>query len=292
MLVVVKPCSSKSSQSHVKWLKGQFAKKNIANEWFFTSGRFAEDVAQIRSQCVGQATVVVIGGDGTLHLVINAMIGQPCNLALLPAGTGNDFARQFKLSMAQWRACVFTGTEQAVDVGMVNGRYFINMLGIGFSAHVVRTMQSQQKRGQFSYIWAGLLNLFNYRNVRLATSSAPSRSMMMLLIANGQYFAAGLKCAPTAQYQSGELVGMHFYGESFLARLKTFTYMLFAQHMRLSSVIKTAGTHFMIHTGGLDIEADGEIIGQTPAKINCCPDAIRLKQPANCSVDMHEVGEK
>ncbi|KAF7767478.1 hypothetical protein PCIT_a4368 [Pseudoalteromonas citrea] len=292
MLVVVKPCSSKSSQSHVKWLKVQFAKKNIANEWFFTSGRFAEDVAQIRNQCVGQATVVVIGGDGTLHLVINATIGQPCNLALLPAGTGNDFARQFKLSITQWRDSVFKGTEQAIDVGVVNGRYFINMLGIGFSAHVVKTMQTQQKRGQFSYIWAGLLNLFNYRNVRLATSSTPLRSMMMLLIANGQYFAAGLKCAPTAQYQSGELVSMHFYGESLLARLKIFTYMLFAQHIRLSSVAKTGGTHFMIHTDGLDIEADGEIIGQTPAKVSCCPGAIRLKQPANCRVDMHEVGEK
>jgi YegS/Rv2252/BmrU family lipid kinase len=270
----------------VKWLKAQFTQRNISNEWFFTSGRFSDDVAQIRSKCVGQETVVVIGGDGTLHLVINATVGQACNLALLPAGTGNDFARQFKLSMTQWRQCVFHGYEQAVDVGIVNGRYFINILGIGFSSHVVSSMQSQQKRGQFSYLWAGLLHLFHYRNINVRISSHSARSMMMLLIANGRYFAAGLECAPTANYHSGKLVGMYFYGTSFLSRLITFFYMLFGQHIRLSSVVKVEDTQFVINSQGLDIEADGEIIGQTPAKISCCPDAIRLKQPARCDVDV------
>ncbi|MBQ4863375.1 YegS/Rv2252/BmrU family lipid kinase [Pseudoalteromonas sp. MMG013] len=276
MLVVVKPSAAVSTQRHLDWVKKQIQCKKMTCDWFFTTGNFINDVKNIRQLSQGQDVVVVIGGDGTLHLVINAIVGLTCRFALLPAGTGNDFARQFGYSLSQWRQSIFSTKYSAVDVGKVNSRYFVNMMGVGFSAKVVRAIKSQNKRNKLSYVWAGLLNLVSYQSVKVASSLGHPTPMMMMLIANGRYFAAGLPCAPSADAQNGTLTCLEFHADSLITRLMTFLLMLFAQHERLSIVHKTESQQFSIDAVGLDIEADGEIIGETPAHVSCFPKAIEI----------------
>lgn len=279
MLAVVKPSSSRSVQAHIAWLKEQESEGKIHLKWVFTTGVFAEDVIKIRQQAHDQGMVVSIGGDGTLHLVVNAIVGLSCRVAILPSGTGNDFARQFGFTCQQWRQSILSDKVVSVDLGKVNERYFINILGVGFNASVVKWVESCRTKHKLIYIWAGLLNMFNFNNVMISSSVSPPRSSLMMLFANGQYFAAGLQCAPTALYSSKSLQCLQFCTGSLSERLIMFIFMIFGQQEKLKTVIKTHGKQFEIHNQGLDIEADGEIIGQTPALIQCCPNALRLKVP-------------
>ena len=272
MLVVVKPNQAKCGQEHCNWLKKRSKEKDIELEWYFTQGHFNQDVSSIRALAKKHTEIVVVGGDGSIHLVVNAIMALPCRLAILPAGTGNDFVRQFKRSMAQWRSCVFSETMKNVDVGKVNERYFINIAGVGFGAEVVKDIDTFEQRNKLSYVIAGAKKIFAFRGIYINNSMS-----MMLLFANGQYFAAGLKAAPKANVQNKSLRVMHFKAGNLWQRIWSFLLMFIAQHERSDLITSIDAQTYRINEADLPLEADGELIGVTPANIRCIPGAIKLK---------------
>ncbi|MBD1582727.1 diacylglycerol/lipid kinase family protein [Pseudoalteromonas sp. S16_S37] len=278
MLVVVKPSCAKCKQAHILWLNKQIEDKKLACRWFYTSGNYHEDLNKLHTLVATHHLLVVIGGDGTVNLAVNALIGSNCELAILPSGTGNDFARQFKRTTQQWRDSVFSPNKCLIDAGCVNQRYFINVMGLGYSAHVVQSVNRATKRHKLSYLWAALRALFSYPGIRLqATDSTIEQKVMMLLFANGPYFAAGIKCAPNADPTDGYLSCIKISPSSYGDRIKIFLAMLFAQHQKVAHVSVSCANTFEIATPHLDIEADGELVGQTPATISVSPKAIILK---------------
>ncbi|BBN80055.1 transcriptional regulator [Pseudoalteromonas sp. A25] len=278
MLVVVKPGDSQCKQAHIHWLQRQNEVKKLHCYWFYTTPNFNDDLNKLRRLVARHCLLVVIGGDGTIHLAANALVGSSCELAILPAGTGNDFARQFNRTTMQWRESVFSHRKSQIDVGFINQRYFINVMGLGYSAHVVNAVNKSSKRHPLSYIWAALKALFSYQGVfvRVAGSKV-NKKVMMLLFANGQYFAAGIKCAPNATLHDGCLQVVSVSPDSHWARVKTFLMMLCAKHEKISCVSVSCGRHFDIVTPDLDIEADGELVGKTPAVIGIRQKALTLR---------------
>ncbi|TMP78111.1 diacylglycerol kinase [Pseudoalteromonas phenolica] len=271
MLVVVKPNGEPGILKYKVWLEKECVLRNIECHWFYTSGSFGQDVLAIKSRLIDVKTVVVIGGDGTLHLVANAIAETDVALAVLPAGTGNDFSRQFNYNKQHWQSLVFSESTTKVDLGKINERYFINMAGIGFNAAVVKDMNTFKSRHKLSYIFSGIKQLFSFDKVSSNDVS------LMAIFANGQYFAAGLKVAPSAHVKSGHLVKLHFKASHLLSRIWSFALMLIQQHEQSRFVSVETGTDFMITENGLIIEADGEIIGNTPAIIKCCPGALTIR---------------
>lgn len=112
------------------------------------------------------SVVVAAGGDGTVHEVANGLIGSESQLGVIPLGNGNDFAKLLGLGrqpeqavrgLARWRSRRF-------DVGRMGGRYFINGLGIGFDAAVVKELQKiRWLRGDLLYIAAVIKAFFRFR---------------------------------------------------------------------------------------------------------------------------------
>src|SRR5690606_28282633 len=95
--------------------------------------------------------VVAVGGDGTLHEVVNgAVAAEPVpTVGILPCGTGNDFARSFRLPREPeeaLRACT-GGTTALIDLGRLNGRLFINVAGFGFDAAVAEEVTRRAQQG-------------------------------------------------------------------------------------------------------------------------------------------------
>ncbi|MCF6437333.1 YegS/Rv2252/BmrU family lipid kinase [Pseudoalteromonas sp. MMG022] len=278
MLVVVKPSGANSVQSHVAWLKRRIIQEKIACEWFYTLGEYQQDVLKLRELAQAHRLLVVIGGDGTINVAVNAIIGLNCQLAILPAGTGNDFARQFNRSLSQWRNAVFGENTIEVDVGCVNGRYFLNVMGLGYNAHVVRGIDSHKQKHRFSYVWAGLKAFFSYRAIRVNSPIFDAeQAVTMLLFANGQYFAAGIQCAPSAKPNNGFLTCIQFSATTRLASLCTMFAMLFAKHEKQANVHTVTIQQFEITTPDLAIEADGEMVGVTPAQVSIHPKAVALR---------------
>ena len=277
MLVVVNPLAGRAATQHIAWLEQQIKRKKCSVKWFYSSGNYASDCSAVTKLATAEDTVVVIGGDGTLNLVVNAVAKLPCDIALLPAGTGNDFARQFQYSAEEWRSSVFSPQTMAVDLGRVDQRWFVNIAGVGFNAHVVGKLQQGKRLGRFSYITAGLAALFAAKTLRLAHPGWPQQGMM-LLVANGKHFAGGLTPAPMASLADGHLELIWFTPKSIYQRVAVFAAMLFRRHMDSLHVYHQQAQRFEISEPGLAVEADGEIVATTPVEIRCYAGQIAIKK--------------
>ncbi|TQF72670.1 diacylglycerol/lipid kinase family protein [Pseudoalteromonas luteoviolacea] len=276
MLVVYRPQQGKKCLAHIKWLKSQAQDRSIQLYWYETTGHFEADLERLKCLVSRYTQVIVLGGDGTLNLAINAIAGTEVALSLLPCGTGNDFSRQFGYSTRQWRNTVFAGRTRHIDVGQVDKRFFINIAGVGFNAEVVSTMGGKKPFGKLSYTFAGLLKLALYRGtqVEFGLGSMPT---MMCLFSNGRHFAAGLTPAPQAQLDDGLLEVITIPAVSWYKRFWCFALMLFGQHTRLSWVSVRRCQQIEIKTPGLAIEADGDLIATTPAKVKCRAALLQFK---------------
>ncbi|WP_145335226.1 diacylglycerol kinase family protein [Paenibacillus xylanexedens] len=115
----------------------------------------------------GYDLVISIGGDGTLHETINGMLDQEHRplLGVVPLGTVNDFARALHISLDPEEAIEQLRSEQtrSVDLGMVNGRLFANVLAAGSLAEALFSVSSEEKSklGSFAYLKEGLKDLVN-----------------------------------------------------------------------------------------------------------------------------------
>ncbi|WP_046005894.1 diacylglycerol/lipid kinase family protein [Pseudoalteromonas rubra] len=287
MLVVYKPGGGRRLQRHLRWLRAQAKQRKIIISWYETSGFYGRDHDAIRLQAQAQKLIVVVGGDGTINLVVNAMCGSSAQLACLPAGTGNDFCRQFGYSQRQWRAAVFSSHSIALDLGAIGTRYFVNIAGVGFNAEVVKSLRGSKSVGALSYVWGGIKQLFCAPTVQLTTAQGPElKHGMMLLLANGRFFAAGLKPAPLASLQDAQLECMWFSARNWWQRLVVFAAMLVGCHQHLPWVHREKRTQLDITTPGLAVEADGDLVATTPVTIRSLPGAVQLKVlPETVSLD-------
>ena len=102
-----------------------------------------EERLALRAVSEGARTVIAVGGDGTCGRIADALLKSraQCRLTVLPAGTGNDFAKTLgvdKYEPQQIAALVRRGDEMKIDVGWADGHYFLNSCGFGFDASVSR----------------------------------------------------------------------------------------------------------------------------------------------------------
>jgi diacylglycerol kinase family enzyme len=120
----------------------------------------------------GADAVVVLGGDGTLNEVVNALVGTDCVIAVLPGGSTNVFARTLGLPDDLRRAARATsdalasGWVHEIGLGSVNGRYFTFHTGVGFDAAIVerveRRPRMKRRLGHAWFAWCGVREFFAY----------------------------------------------------------------------------------------------------------------------------------
>jgi len=172
----------------------------------------AIDVAQMVIEA-GFTHVVAMGGDGTVNEVANGLVkvGSTLPLAVIPAGTGNDFVRMMGIPTDPIQAIdlLETGVPRAVDLGYVVGdRYFVNGLGIGIDAQVARDVlrMSQRFRGTATYLYAAIKQVLRFKAFPVTLSGEgfeETYSLLSLGITNGKFAGGGFKLAPRASADDG-----------------------------------------------------------------------------------------
>ncbi len=192
--------------------------------------RAAGDEARLASDAVrdGVHTLVVLGGDGTVSRVASSLIHTNTALAILGAGTGNDLAKSLGAPVFDYAAMaerVAARNPRRIDVGEIDGRVFVNAVGIGFDVAVLqRTARARWLRGDLLYAVTALGQLFRYRGLaaQLSTtkpladpgvttnssvrSGPPATTQwLMIVVANGQWFGGAFRIAPDAQLADGLL---------------------------------------------------------------------------------------
>jgi diacylglycerol kinase (ATP) len=258
------------------------------NTLFETKSPGDEERVTVAALESGFTTIVVVGGDGTCSRVAGTLLAQNkrASLALVPVGTGNDFAKTLGVigcSATDVANLVASDEPATIDVGIADGNYFLNSCGFGFDASVLEATQSVRfLKGDSVYIWSALKQLFTYRgqNITVTTDGqTTAHTLLMLTVSNGQHLGGAFRIAPGAVATDGLLdVGL-FSDASVLDRIRIFAAAFRGTHQRLSSVeARRANAVELTFRNPPMMEVDGELrlARSTTVRIECVPRVLSV----------------
>jgi len=244
----------------------------------------------------GYETVISIGGDGTINEIVNGLYKAGGNkdivLGMVCTGTGSDYARTVGISRRYEEACmrILQPKKLTVDLGVVeyadNGhkmeRIFVNFAGIGFDAEIVRrtTRNFKALGSTVSYLLGVFTTLVAYRNreVKLIIDGEEmEREVCSVIANNGRYGGGGMFTAPGADLTDGllDLLIIGNIGKADLIRSLPRIYK--GTHLTHPKVtMKKAREIEIKSTYPLNLQADGELLGELPARFRILPSALNI----------------
>jgi YegS/Rv2252/BmrU family lipid kinase len=242
---------------------------------------------RIRQRAGEVDAVIVCGGDGSACLAARGLVGTELALGILPMGTANDLARTLAIPEDLEAAAdvILAGHRRRIDLGTVNGKPFFNVASIGLSADLARSLTSGLKRrwGRIGYAVVALRVLARARrfSARIIENGVTTRTRtMQVAVGNGRFYGGGNVVEDSATIDDGRL-------DLYSLELRTvwrLALMLGAfrtgMHGAWTDVHTARGTEFEIRTRKpRPVNADGELIAETPAVFRCLPGAITVFAP-------------
>ncbi len=298
--VIVNPVAGGNSVSK-QWpqINKQLCNVGLSFDYEFTSGTgHATELARQATE-MGYRCLVVVGGDGTVNEVANGILcsGRAGStiLGIVSAGTACNFARSLGIAQNYVGACsLLMGKGRAViDVGVVkcqsNGRpiqrYFVNTADVGLGSEIVDTWQHLPNHLGRSINYRlrtvqGLSYFFKHRNTFIKLHEGDKVETIFscdIIIANGQYFGNGMKIAPHAKLNDGLLDVVIVRDVGRFALLKMWPTLYSGSHIRNPKIKEVKTTDITIESEDeLFVEADGLILGETPASFWVIPSALTV----------------
>lgn len=156
----------------------------------------------------------IAGGDGTIHQVINSLLRHECDIpiGIYPVGTANDFARYFDFpnTIIEMTEILLRDNYTYCDIGVANGRYFLNVASFGFLVDVSQKTDKKMKNnlGVLAYYLKGAEELANLKPVKVSIRSQEANrdeEIYFTLIMNGKSAGGFKKIAPLASLSDGLL---------------------------------------------------------------------------------------
>lgn len=235
----------------------------------------------------GAPMVIVGGGDGSMSGTVDELVGKDCVFAVLPLGTANSFARTLGLPLDLDGAVevIARGRRRRIDLGMIDGDYFVNAASLGLSPMIGETVPHKLKRylGRVGYlIWAVKCSI-RFRAFRLTVDDGHEERRLWsteVRILNGR-FHGGVELSDDADVDTGEIVIQAVTGRSRVRLALDWYAKFFRLRDRDSHTIEMRGHRFRLDTRPRQgISIDGEVLAATPATIQIAPDAIEVAVPA------------
>ncbi len=259
----------------------------------------------------GAERVIALGGDGTVNEVVGgffdesgAPIKPEATFGLLPYGTGGDFRRTMNIprDLPQAAGIIATGHRRRVDLGRLTyqtaggetrTRMFANIASFGVSGVVDRLVNESGKKlgGKLSFAIATARATWSYRNQRVELvfdgdpRSRTELTINTVAVANGRYFGGGMMMAPNAEVDDGvfDVVAMGDF--NFGDLLKSGSRVYKGTHLTMDKVTHRRAR--LVEAAPLDpgakveLDVDGENLGQLPARFEVVPQAIWMAAPAS-----------
>jgi diacylglycerol kinase (ATP) len=251
-------------------------------------GRDGDEALDLARQCVddGVETLVVVGGDGMVHLALQAVAASETRLGLIPAGTGNDVARYFDIPRKDTAAAtdvVIGGKEKRVDLARIGSRYFVTVLAAGFDAIVnERANDMTWPRGQMRYNVATLAELRTFKPIPYVLDIDGEQhrfEAMMVAVGNGPSFGGGLRITEGAVLDDGLLDVVVIRPMSKLELVRTYPKLFKGTHVHHPDYRHHHARKVTIAAPGITAYADGERIAALPLTVEVAPLALRVLVP-------------
>ncbi len=316
-LVLINPTSARARHAWVR-IKDAITKNDIHCDVEETTTRGAGETLTRDALNAGYQTIAVVGGDGTISETVRGFFQQPNEhgdtpplpvnptsaLAILPGGTGNDFARGLmggRSPLDTWIEKLVShckrsthDTTRVVDTiyaevtGTPKNFVCLNAATIGVSADVAARVsrQGRVKRrlpGEVRFGIEGVHALRAWRNHAVqivADGHTVACHTSLIVVANGIFVGGGMKVAPGARVDDGKLDALTVCNLSRLQVLRYFSHVYSGKHVNNQQIVMLSGAEVRVETVDgappLPIEADGDVRGHTPATFRIIPSSLRI----------------
>lgn len=252
-----------------------------------------EVVVAAQANTATKDSLVVMGGDGIMHLGINACGGTKVPLGMIPAGTGNDICRGVGLPLNPIKAAkiIVEGSTMEVDLALVVGklsyggthRYVGSVVATGYDARVsARGARMTSMWGPLTYAIAALAELRNFQPVTYRVRlDGVERNIpaMFIAVANGGMYGGGMWIAPKSSITDGLLDVTIVHPVSKFTLLRLLGKMFDGSFAKDPSIEMTTAREVMIDGDGLLPMADGEALGEIPLGVTAAPGALTVYVP-------------
>jgi YegS/Rv2252/BmrU family lipid kinase len=232
----------------------------------------------------GIQTVIAVGGDGTVSETGSGLMHTDCALGILAAGTGNDFLKALGLP-SKWQPAlefILSHPSRPVDTGIINDRFFLNVCGSGFDVMVLDYALTAKKymKGMLPYLYGVIRAIKNFSpapmHIEIGDKVKLDGRYMICSVANGRFVGGGIPIAPVADVADGlfDIIVVDavarwkipFYLPGLLTG-KLMNYKI-THHYRAESVL--------LHSPGMRLNLDGEIVPVEQTRFTCQKDALRV----------------
>ena len=292
--IVVNPHSGNSNFKK-SWEKITYILKlkNINFSYSFTEYRKHEVILVDKAIEQGYRNIISVGGDGTLHHVVNGIMKQryiktsKIKLGVIPLGTGNDWIRTYNIpnSIEKSINVILKNTTVLQDIGcltLLNGKkeYFNNLAGTGYDGYVVKNLNYLKKMGSLAFLVSGLYSLFSYKKTKykiIINNKTINEQCLMILFGICKYSGGGLRITKDPNPKDGLLDITIVKNISFLDLLFNIPKLYNGDiiHHRKVTNYKTRELKILDNYNST-IEADGEIIGNGSLNVTIIRKALQF----------------
>jgi diacylglycerol kinase (ATP) len=235
----------------------------------------------------GYDALVVMGGDGMVHLALQAVVGTPTSLGVVATGTGNDVSRALGIAPRQPLAAadvVVAGDTRRIDVARVGATYYATVLAAGFDSLVnERANAMRWPKGQMRYNLATLAELRVFRPLAytLELDGEPlSCDAMLVAVGNGRSYGGGLRMCEGAEIDDGLLDVVIIKPISKRELVKVYPRLFKGTHITHPAYVHHQVRTVTVAADGIVAYADGERLGPLPVTVEVVPSAVSVFAPA------------
>lgn len=221
----------------------------------------------------GEHTVIAMGGDGTLHDILNGIADiERTSLGLIPVGTGNDFAEGAGIPLSPRRAAeviAFRAPSPIDYIQLSSGLRSINAVGMGIDVDVLKRAYEGKRHGKSKYFYALIKSLIKFKscNFTLHYDGKEERHFgLIAALGNGKQIGGGIKLFPKAEINDGYLDLLIVDYISRLGMIGAFLKLMRGKvdEVKRVTIVRTKAASFLSDSTNFTIQAEGELYENMP----------------------------
>lgn len=295
-MVIINPTSGNGASKR-KWPKIKALLEHHGFDFNFAFTEYSEHSKKLVQTSINQDVthIICVGGDGTLHNIVNGIFSQDKTSAsqiyvgVIPIGTGNDWVKTHNISnnIEQAIKIIKKGHVLQQDIGKIifedkerPAVYFNNLAGVGFDGFVVSKVKSYKSLGAIAYLFGALISLFQFKNFNstvILNSDEVSGKTLMILVGLCKYSGGGMQLTSNPNPFDGLLdvsIAQNLGKFEVVSVLpKLFNGKI--THYKKVKTFKTDAINITITQENKPfIQADGELIGSGNFKVSVIPKAF------------------
>lgn len=273
----------KKMLKNVELIQSRLRERGVEYALHYTENKGGASTLTASLIANGATDIIAVGGDGTLHEVINGFSNfDKVNFGIIPCGTGNDFANALNLPLNPKEAIdlILDNTPKYTDFMQMPTVRGLNIIGMGIDVDVLNRYEKLKKKTKFGYTSSLIKTLFKFKCINFgANFNGNSKKYFSFIagIANGKVFGGGLKLCPVADPTDGKL---DFVSVDAMNKLKIIGAFIKLKKGKLLTLMQahhhTTEEIEIIANQPYTVNVDGELYENIPFKVKVVSNTLKV----------------